>query len=125
MNDFFSDDWPQPAVKGLSIPAANITEAPDAFNLKMAAPGYRKEDFKLEIENGNLLISAETKEEKEEKTEKFTRREYSFGSFSRSFALPENVRRDQIAAEYKDGVLTVKLPKFESQEKPKLEIEVK
>jgi HSP20 family protein len=125
VNDLFSEDWPLPAVKGISIPAVNITEAPDAFNLKLAAPGYRKEDFKLAIENGSLFISAETKEEKEEKTEKFTRREYSFGSFSRSFTLPENVKRDQIAAEYKNGVLNVKLPKVETQEKPKLEIAVK
>jgi HSP20 family protein len=127
MDDFFpgNDDWPKTSVKGVSIPAVNVTENKDAFKLKVAAPGFRKEDFKLEVQNGCLTISGETKEEKEDKDEKYTRQEYRYSSFSRSFTLPENVKSDGIAAEYADGVLKVKLPKKKAEEKPVTQIAVK
>ncbi len=127
MDDFFPDNgnWPTPSVKGVSIPAVNVTENKDAFKLKVAAPGFKKEDFKLEMQNGYLTISGETKEEKEDKDEKYTRQEYRYSSFSRSFTLPENVKSDGISAEYADGVLKVVLPKKKTEEKPATQIAVK
>ena len=127
MDDFFpgNGDWPKPSVKGVSIPAVNVTETKDAFKLKVAAPGFKKEDFKLEIDNGYLTISGESKEEKEDKDEKYTRQEYRYSSFARSFALPENVKNDDISAEYADGVLKVVLPKKKADEKPVTQIAVK
>ena len=127
MDDFFpgNGDWPKPSVKGVSIPAVNVTETKDAFKLKVAAPGFKKEDFKLEIDNGYLTISGESKEEKEDKDEKYTRQEYRYSSFTRSFALPENVKNDDISAEYADGVLKVVLPKKKADEKPVTQIAVK
>lgn len=128
MDDFFPDNannWPKSSVKGVSIPAVNVTENKDAFKLKVAAPGFKKEDFKLEIQNGYLTISGETKEEKEDKDEKYTRQEYRYSTFSRSFALPENVKSDDIFAEYADGVLKIVLPKKKTDEKPVTQIAVK
>lgn len=125
MDDFFTDEGFTPKVKGISIPAVNVKETEKAFKLDVAAPGFKKEDFKLEMLNGNLIISGETKEEKEEKGEEFMRREFSFNKFSRSFTLPENVKKEDISAEYKDGVLKIELPKAKAEEKPSKLIAVK
>jgi HSP20 family protein len=127
MDDFFDDNgnWLKPAVQGISIPAVNVTESKDAFKLKVAAPGFKKEDFKLEVKNGYLTISGESKEEKEDKDEKYTRQEYRYSTFSRSFAVPENVKNDDIFAEYADGVLKITLPKKKADEKPVTQIAVK
>jgi|JI10StandDraft_1071094.scaffolds.fasta_scaffold1231728_1 HSP20 family protein len=126
LDDFFPDngDFPKPSVRGVSIPAVNVTENKDAFKLKVAAPGFRKDDFKLEIRNGYLIISGEAKEEKEDKDEKFTRQEYRYSTFSRTFTLPENVKGEAITAEYTDGVLKVTLPKRMVDEKPVHQIPV-
>ncbi len=124
MDDFFPDNGFK-TMKGVSMPAVNVSETKSAFKLKVAAPGFKKEDFKLEVQNGMLMISGETKEEKEEKDEQYTRQEYSFSSFSRSFTLPENVKGDDIAAEYKDGVLKITLPKNKTEDKPTMQISVK
>lgn len=126
MEDFFSDDWMiKPSVKGVSIPAINVMENKEAFKLKVAAPGFKKEDFKLEVKNGRLTISGETKTEKEDKEEKFTRQEYAYNAFTRSFMLPENVNGENISAQYADGILDVVLPKKEATEKPVQQIAVK
>ena len=127
LDDFFPDtnEMFRPALRGASLPAVNITENNDAFNVKVAAPGFKKEDFKLELHNGYLTISGETKEEKEDQNERYTRQEYRYSSFNRSFTLPENVRAEEIAAEYNDGILKVTLPKKKTEEKPKQQIAVK
>lgn len=127
MDDFFPDngDWFKPALKGVSMPAVNVKENKNSFKVDVAAPGFKKDDFKLEVQNGILTISGETKMEKEDKDEKYTRQEYSYSSFSRSFTLPENVKSDNISAEYTDGVLKVVLPKKKMEEKPVTQIAVK
>lgn len=111
MDDFFSEDlngfWKTNAI----MPAVNIVENKNEFRVDVAVPGYKKDDFKIEVKNGNLNISAETKEEKEEKDDAYTRREWKYSSFQRSFTLPENVKSDDIAAKYEDGVLKIALPK--------------
>ena len=93
------------------VPAVNISEDDKKFEIEFAAPGMRKEDFKVNIENGVLSVSAERKEEKEEKKKNYTRQEYSYNSFSRSFTLPENVKEDDIKANYQGGVLRLNVAK--------------
>jgi len=126
MDDFFddNDNWPK-SMKNVSMPAVNVKENKNAFKLDVAAPGFKKDDFKLEVQNGYLTISGETKEEKEDKDEKYTRQEYRFSSFSRSFTLPDNVKSADISAEYADGILKVTLPKKKEEEKPATQIAVK
>lgn len=113
MDDFFTGngDFPQPMIKGISIPAVNVTENKAEFKLEVAVPGFKKEDFNLEVKNGYLLIKGENKAEKEAKEDNYTRREFRFNSFNRSFSLPDNVKESEIKANYKDGILMVTLPK--------------
>jgi HSP20 family protein len=94
-------------------PSVNIRENEENFLLDLAAPGLKKEDFKINLDNNVLTISSEMKEENEEKNEKFTRREFYFNSFSRSFTLPKTIDLDKIKADYKDGILSIALPKRE------------
>jgi HSP20 family protein len=97
----------------LNVPAVNIVEAKDAFKVSLAIPGMKKDDFNIDLEGNMLTISSETKEEKEEKDKKYTRKEYNYSSFSRTFTLPEGVIKDKIDAKYEDGVLKLTLPKTE------------
>ena len=107
------------------LPAANITESDNAFNLELAAPGLEKEDFDLSIDNQHLTISCQKEEKTESTEEKYTRKEFSYQSFSRSFMLPDSVDAEKISAAYKDGVLKVELPKKETAIKtPKKQISV-
>ena len=110
-NDFFS--------RRFSDPAANIIENPESFQLDLAAPGMKKEDFKINLENNILTISSEVEEEKLEEGKNYTRKEFSYGAFTRSFTLPKIIDLDKIKADYVDGILKVILPK---KEEAKLEI---
>jgi HSP20 family protein len=99
-------------------PATNILETKEGFELQMAVPGISKKDIKIDLEKNILNITSEkstdktTKENKDDVV-KFTRREFSYGTFSRSFTLPDTINVDKIGAEVKDGILTVTLPKME------------
>jgi HSP20 family protein len=103
-----------------TLPAVNVKENDDEIMIEVAAPGLKKEDFKLDYDNGRLTISSEKEEKFEEKEgEKITRREFSYRSFQRSFSVPETVVNvDKIAAKYSDGILKLTLPKRE-EVKPK------
>lgn len=110
-SDFFdlsSDVFP--ARLGMNVPRANISETSKEFKLELAAPGLQRKDFKVEVDNHNLTISAE-KEEESESTNGYSKKEYSFTSFSRSFTLPDNVKEGEIDAKYDNGVLKVSIPK--------------
>lgn len=110
----------------VSIPAVNISETSDQYEVNLAAPGMKKEDFNIDVEGNTLTISAETKEEKEEKDERFTRKEYNYSSFSRSFTLPDWVNKEKINANYENGLLKVVLPKTEAaKQAPSKHITVK
>jgi len=102
-----------PARVGFNVPSANITESEKNYLIELAAPGLTKKDFKVEMDNDVLTISAEKKEEKKEGDEGYSRKEYSYNSFSRSFTLPENCKSEKIDAKYEDGVLKLVLPKKE------------
>jgi HSP20 family protein len=114
-NDFFKpwNGWLDDGVweKSLKVPAVNISEHDNDYTVSVAAPGLKKEDFKIEVEGNMLTISAQKEERKEEKEEKYSRKEYNYSSFSRSFTLPDEVKQDKIEASYENGVLKLVLPK--------------
>jgi HSP20 family protein len=99
------------------VPAVNIKEENDHYTVSLAAPGLKKDDFHIAVENSLLTISSEKEEEKEEKDNRYTRREYSYTSFSRSFGLPDDVKPDGIDAHYENGELRITLPRKEEAKK--------
>jgi len=107
------------------MPRVNVKDEDKKFVVELAAPGMDKKDFKINLENNSLTISSEKKEEKTEKNENYTMKEFSFNSFSRSFALPKNIKVDQIDANYKNGVLSISLPKKEEEAKLSRQISIK
>lgn len=92
------------------IPAVNIKKSKDRFELEVAAPGMEKSDFQVDVEGGRLSISAEKKSEKKEEDKEYSRREYNYSSFRRSFTLPDSVDGSKIEAKYDNGVLKIHLP---------------
>ncbi|MEO5642696.1 MAG: Hsp20/alpha crystallin family protein [Bacteroidia bacterium] len=117
------------------MPAVNIAEEDKSWNIEVSAPGFKKEDFKIRIENDTLTISAEHKEEKvsaekpenekQTKEKNYSRREFRYGSFSRSFRLPkEKVNEEAINATYENGILNLTIPKKEVAVKEIKEIRV-
>ena len=123
IDNFFDHNWMSKWER--DFPAVNIAENEKNYSVEVVAPGFKKEDFKLKVDDDILTISAEAKSEKAEGNRKeYTRREYSYSSFTRSFHLPDNVKDDSIAATYKDGILNLELPKSKSQVKATKEIAV-
>lgn len=108
------------------VPAMNVKETDDLFEIEIAAPGFNKKDFEISIENGLLKISAENSAETKKEEDNFTRREFNYNSFFRSFTLPENVNEEEmIDATYKRGILKLVLNKLHVDETtPKRVIEV-
>jgi len=106
------------------IPAVNIKEENDKFMLEMAAPGMKKDDFQINLDNYQLTISSEKKEEKKEKEDNYTRREFVYSSFSRSFTLPKSIDIEKIKADYKNGILSIVLPKKEEEAKLTKQIKI-
>jgi len=110
---------------GISLPKVNIKEEADAFVVEMAVPGLKKSDFNLNLENNILSISAEIEENNEEKEDGYTRREFGYSSFKRTFALPETVEDSKINAKYNEGILNIHLPKKEeAKQKPARSIKI-
>ena len=109
---------------GTTIPAVNIKETPDNYEVEVAAPGMNKKDFKVQLDGNVLTISSEKTDEREEKNDvRYTTREFSFQSFSRTFNLQKDViDTENIAAKYEDGVLHLLIPKKEpaKQKQPRL-----
>lgn len=126
MDELFKDWAGGSQLATRMVPPVNIKETDDAFTVELMAPGMRKEDFNIEVDHDLLTISAEMKSEKNEQEEgKFTRREFSYSSFRRSFTLPETVKEDDINASYQDGILRIALPKKEEAlPKPKRLIDI-
>jgi len=101
----------------MTVPAVNVVEDKEDYKISVAAPGLKKNDFNIDVEGNILTISCEKEYSKEEKNEHYTRTEYNYSSFSRSFTLPEEVIKDKIEAVYEDGVLRLTLPKTEQARK--------
>jgi HSP20 family protein len=123
-NDMFNRDFSE---TNTTLPSVNIKENEDKFGVEVAVPGFNKKDFNIELNNNELIISSEKKEENQEQEgERYTRREFSYQSFRRSFTLPNTVDSDKISAHYKDGVLHVDIPKREeAKPKPAKQIAIK
>ena len=120
---FHNQDWNHIST---NIPATNIVEADDHFDIQLAVPGKKKSDFIIEFEESILTISSETETKYTEKEGTFTRKEFGCNSFKRSFSVPETVSADKISASYKDGILMVSLPKkIEALPQPKKLISIK
>ncbi|WP_435622998.1 Hsp20/alpha crystallin family protein [Flagellimonas sp.] len=126
VNDVFGPDWFGGMDKlHLSTPAVNIKENETGFELELAVPGAKKEDFKIEVDNEVLTISSEGKTETEETKGNFRRKEFSYTAFKRVFTLPETVDGSKIDASYESGILKLALPKKEEAlPKPKRLIEI-
>lgn len=127
-DDFFTRDFVNFESKhNKLLPAVNVKETESAFELEVAAPGMDKNDFKIEVKNNTLIISAQKENKQEEKNEngKYVRREFAFQSFTRTFTLPEkSVDDNNVSAQYKDGILNISIPKKEKVESVK-QIEIK
>jgi len=124
VDNFFDNGWLGKWER--DFPAVNISENEKNYSVEVVAPGFKKDDFNLKVEDDILTISAESKSEKKEngKEKEYSRREYSYNSFTRSFRLPDNVKDDSIAATYQDGVLKLELPKSKVQVKATKEIAI-
>jgi HSP20 family protein len=106
------------------MPSVNIKERAADFKIDLAVPGMDKKDFKVEVDNNILTVSGERKEEVSEENEKNTRREFHYGSFKRSFSLPETASSENISASYNNGVLTITVAKKEESKQSKKEITI-
>ena len=108
-----------------TAPAVDVVESEKAYEIKAEMPGMDEKNIEVKVANGNLTIKGEKQEEKEEKRKDYYLRERKFGSFERSFSIPEGVDTDKIEAAFKNGVLNVTLPKKPEAQKPAKNIEVK
>ncbi|AKQ45146.1 heat-shock protein Hsp20 [Rufibacter radiotolerans] len=108
----------------MNVPSVNIRDREKDYLIEVAAPGMRKEDFNIDMEQGVLTISSQKEDEKTEDKESYHKREYNYSSFSRSFTLPENLRPEEIKAHYENGILSLTVPKKQEQEKPKQRIKI-
>ncbi len=130
LDDVLGNDLLNPSADfsniGFNVPAANIQEKEDKFVLELAAPGKSKKDFNIELDNDVLTISSVHEDKKEDKDgENFTRKEYSYESFTRSFTIPESVESNKIKANYQNGILKLDLPKRdEAKTQPKRMIDI-
>ena len=117
-DDFLNTDFMPRA--NTTAPAVNVKEDEKAYTIELAAPGMKKEDFNVHInDEGNLIIKMESKNEKkeEDKNTRYLRREFSYSNYEQSYALPDDVEKDKISAKVDNGILTVVLPKVEKEEK--------
>ncbi len=105
LTPFVQSEWFQ------TVPAVNITENDESFTIEVAAPGLSKEDFKLHLDNDILKIRVQKERQSESKDERYTRKEFNFTSFERSFNLPRTIDSEQITATYQDGLMKINLPK--------------
>ncbi len=112
---------------GLSLwtPAVDIAEQDNDYVVKVELPGMSKDDVKITLESNILTIRGEKKQEKDLKEENYHRIERSYGSFQRSFTLPTTVKSDKIDASYRDGILSITLPKMEEAKPKQIEVKVK
>lgn len=126
---FFTSDVFKPALRdAISIPPANVVETEYDYRIELGVPGMKKEDFKIDLDESNkiLTVSAASKEEKagEYKKERFTRHEYSYHSFTRSFSLPDNADLEAISGKYDNGVMTITISKKSEIKLAKKEIKI-
>lgn len=116
VDQFLTDsifNWRNEMTEGFRTPKVNIKETNEEFMVEMAAPGMKRDDFHIELDNDILVISTEVENQNEENNKSYTRREFSYESFRRTFHLPNSVEADKIKAKYEDGLLKLVIPKKE------------
>lgn len=126
-NDFFEGEF-LPGRKNRSfgsMPAANIKETEKSYHIELASPGMKKADFKIEVDEDLLTIRSEKEIDKEENSTRYTKREFNYTSFVRSFRLPEEVDSENISATYEGGILQLEIPKKAVEEKKVRKIDIK
>lgn len=125
MSDFFGDDWFKSRFSQKHwTPAVNVVENEKDFEIEIAAPGLKKDDFTVSVAHGVLSISGKTEKEEEEKGKNYTRKEFSSRSFTKSFTLPEHIDAEGIAAKYDEGVLRLTLLKLKKELPAKKEVSI-
>jgi HSP20 family protein len=107
------------------VPAVNVAETDDGYHIELAAPGLKKEDFKIDLEHNMLNISVEKRSEETENNKKYNKKEYSYSSFVRSFTLPDSADDGKIEAEYTDGILKINIAKREESKTASRHIEIR
>lgn len=107
------------------VPAVNISETENNYHIELAAPGLKKEDFKLNLERNNLSISVEQTTDQQDNQKNYNKKEYSYTSFVRSFTLPDSADDSSIAASYNDGILRIDIAKREEAKAVRRQIEIK
>lgn len=123
-DSIFNDTFFNEKVTG-SVPAVNTSESADAYHLEMAAPGLRKEDFKINLDRNMLTITCQLSDSNSENGKRYTKREYNFTSFVRSFSLPELADQNKIEASYENGILKLDIGKREEAKSMSRQIELK
>ncbi|WP_142785305.1 Hsp20/alpha crystallin family protein [Changchengzhania lutea] len=129
LDDIFNRDLPSIFTSnfntGITLPKVNIEETADDFKVYVAVPGLKKSDFQIDLDNQLLSVSTQNQEENEHNERNYTRREFGYSSFKRTFNLPEIVNSDEIDAKYEDGILSIHLPKKEeAKQKPARSIKI-
>ncbi len=126
LEDFWNTEkfFSRPLFPASTLPAVNVKETEQNYEVELAVPGFKKDELKISTENGVLSISAETSSEQTEEDDRYTRREFSCNSFSRSFSLPENVLPEDIKAKYEDGLVRIDIKKNGATAKPRNEISI-
>ena len=117
MTDFFNTDFDRFERRHSSKPAVNIREDEKSFTIEMALAGVKKDDIKVEIDKDVLTISSEINDEKNSNENGYSRREFGYGSFCRSFTIPENTESEKISASFKDGILYIEIPRAKEEAK--------
>ena len=125
LRDRFIGERPLEWLRGEWVPSLDVSETKDKVVVKAEAPGIDPKEIDISLSNGILTLKGEKKKEREEKDESYHLIERSYGSFSRSVRLPAEVQEDQVKASYKDGILTITLPKTERAKERSIKIEVK
>lgn len=123
-DSIFNDQYLN-AVPASKVPAVNIIESENGFDIELAVPGLKKEDFKINVDKNLLTVSAEVKTEEGTEAKNYSKKEFSYSSFSRSFTLPETVDQNNIEAAYTDGILKLTVAKKEEAKLQPREIAVK
>lgn len=131
LDDLFGRDWLDSTMagwrtSGSTMPAVNVQETNDDFTIEVAAPGMARDNFRIELNDNVLTISSQREDSHEEKDGNYTRREFSYQTFQRSFTLPQSgVKGEEIKAKYVDGILRITIPKTEdAKKKPAKQIAV-
>tara|TARA_R110002012_G_scaffold250007_2_gene427663 strand:- start:283 stop:759 length:477 start_codon:yes stop_codon:yes gene_type:complete len=124
-NKSFAKDFVCNFNSGMTLPAVNVKDNANDYIVEMAIPGLKKSDFNIDLDNKVLSVSAETSSQNEEEQSNYSRREFGYSSFKRTFNLPDTVEQDKITANYTDGILNILLPKRdEAKKKPAKSIKV-